>query len=94
MPADMHVTLHTLVYASHRAGIPELEKIGGQICAFYGKEIAKKAETDASCVNEIIRNNINITMPDEGKKVERLIGFATEEGIKYHPSEKSLTVRE
>ena len=88
----MFVTLHTLVYASHRAGIDELMTIGHQIASLYGKEFAKQSETDEKCINDTVRQNINLIMPEEGWKVARLLEIAREEGLMYSPTEKSLAV--
>ena len=92
VPPDMFVTLHTLVYASYRAHIDELQTIGQQITSAYGKEFAKQSETDEKCINDTIRQNINLIMPEEGWKVARLLDIAKEEGINYTPTEKSNAV--
>jgi len=84
----MFVTLHTLVYASSRSGIEELGKIGHQVTVLYGKEFAKQSETDEKCINEVVRENINLIMPEEGWKAQRLIEIAKEENIKYEPTPK------
>ena len=91
-PPDMYVTLRTLIYASARAGIEELMTIGQQISAFYGKEFAKQAETDEKSINDTIRQNISIIMPEEGWKIARLIEIAREEGLPYTPTERGLAV--
>lgn len=88
----MYVTLHTLIYASARAGIEELMTIGQQVTAFYGKEFAKQAETDEKSINDTIRQNISIIMPEEGWKIARLIEIAREEGLPYTPTERGLAV--
>ena len=92
VPPDMYVTLHTLVYSSNKAEIDELQKIGQQIVSLYGKEFAKQAEMDPKSINDTIRENINLVMPEEGWKVARLMELAREEGLQYTPTEKSLIV--
>ena len=92
IPPDMKTTLHTLVYASNRAGVEELVSIGNKISVACGKDFAKETETDEKCVHPVIRENINLISPEEGWKVERLIQLASEEGIQYQPSERAMTV--
>lgn len=83
----MFVTLHTLVYAADRANIDELVAVKGQIQRVYGKEFSDASETDLSNVNEVIRENINLIMPENGRKIARLVDIAKEEGILYQPAE-------
>lgn len=85
-------TIHTLVYCAPRANIDELMTIANEIQHYYGPEVAKKAETDPSLINETIRENINLIMPESGRKVDRIITIAKEEGIQFYPSEKSMAV--
>eukprot|EP00826_Nyctotherus_ovalis_P059341 TRINITY_DN8243_c0_g1_i8.p1 TRINITY_DN8243_c0_g1~~TRINITY_DN8243_c0_g1_i8.p1 ORF type:complete len:135 (-),score=16.87 TRINITY_DN8243_c0_g1_i8:391-795(-) len=92
IPPDMYMTLHTLIYAGSRSGIDELMTARRQLSTLCGKEFVKKSETDEMCVNEIIRENINIVMPEEGWKVERLMQLAKDEGIQYSPTEMSNQV--
>lgn len=87
MPPDMFVTLHTLVYASDRANIDELVEVRRQIRRVYGKEFVDASESDLSNINEVIRENINLVMPETGRKISRLVDIAKEEGIMYQPSE-------
>lgn len=92
IPPDMYMTLHTLIYAGPRAGVEELMTIGRQLTILCGPEFAKQSHTDEKCVNETIRDNINLILPEEGWKIEKLIQIAKEEGIQYSPTERSNQV--
>lgn len=92
VPPDMFTTIHTLFYAAHRANIDELVIVRAEIAKVYGKEFAQASESDPSNVNETIRENINVIMPESGRKVSRLLEIAADEGIKYVPSEKCNAV--
>jgi len=92
IPPDMHTTLHTLIYAASRSGIDELMTILRQLSYLCGPEFVKKSEVDEECVNETIRENINIIIPEEGWRVKRLLEIAKEEGIQYSPTERASQV--
>lgn len=92
IPSDLLTTLHTLLYASNRAGVDELVGIGDQIAKLCGKDFVKKTENDEKCVHEVVRQNINLITPDEGWKVARLIEIAREVNQPYTPSERCLAV--
>ncbi len=91
VPPDMYVALHTLVYSADKAGIDELQTIAMQIVRFYGKDFVKQGE-DPKATNDIIRENISLTVLDEGLKVSRLLQIARDEGLHYVPTERSLAV--
>ena len=38
-----------------------------------GKEFVDKSDTDESCVNKIIIQNINLKIPEEGEKILKLV---------------------
>jgi len=88
----MYVTLHTMAYASERSGIDEVAKVASQVGGVYGPKFLDELLTDPKSINDTIRENINLIMPEEGWKVSRLIEIATEEGVNYQPTEKSLAV--
>jgi hypothetical protein len=90
IPSDMVGTLHTLLYASCRSGVEELEIIGKAIEKLYGKKFASQVEKDTKYVHEIIRDNINFITPEEGWKVKRLMEIAREVNQPYTPSERML----
>jgi hypothetical protein len=92
IPADMYITLHTLIYAGSRSGIDELVTIARQLGYLCGPEFVKQSEMDEKCINETIRENINLIMPEEGWKVERLLEIAKDEGIGYSPTERANQV--
>lgn len=83
----MFVCLHTLVYASDKANIDELMEVRRQITRVYGKEFVDASYSDLNNINEVIRDNINLIMPESGRKIGRLVEIAKEEGIMYQPSE-------
>lgn len=91
IPSDMLTTLHTLLYASNRAGVEELVTIGSIITNLCGKKFASQTEKDEKCVHEVVRENINMITPEEGWKVERLMEIAREVNLPYTPSERNLT---
>lgn len=92
IPSDMSTTLHTLLYASNRAGVEELTTIGSQIATLCGKKFADQTEKDEKCVHETVRQNINLITPDEGWKVERLMEIAKEVNQPYMPSDRCMHV--
>ncbi len=89
----MFVTMQTLIYAASRSGIEELSKVQAEFRRVYGNPFVTAAETDPHNVNETIREDINLIMPESGWKVARLIEIAREEGITYQPTECSSRVR-
>eukprot|EP00826_Nyctotherus_ovalis_P009967 TRINITY_DN12644_c0_g2_i1.p1 TRINITY_DN12644_c0_g2~~TRINITY_DN12644_c0_g2_i1.p1 ORF type:complete len:181 (+),score=44.41 TRINITY_DN12644_c0_g2_i1:370-912(+) len=90
IPSDMLTTLHTLLFASNRAGVEELATIGHSITKLYGKKLASQVEKDKKHVHEMVRENMNLTVPEEGCKVQRLMEIAREVNQPYTPSEKCL----
>lgn len=88
VPPDMYMTLHTLIYAGSRAGIDELGTVAKQLGIICGPEFVKQSHTDEKCINETVRDNINLIMAEEGWKVERLLQIAKNEGIQYIPTER------
>lgn len=88
----MFITMHSLAYGAHRANIDELLKVRWHLEQVYGKEFINASETDPHNVNETIRENINLIMPDNGRKVAHLIEIAKNSGIAYNPSEARLFV--
>ena len=89
----MFVTLRTLVYAADRSNISEMVTIRNQIIALYGREFAAAAETNPNSINETVRDNINLILPQPGRKVARIIQIAKDEGINYRPTDASMNVR-
>ena len=63
-----------------------------QVRGAYGEKFVKACDTDLASLHPIIRDNINIIVPENGMKVERLIKLAEHEGMKYEPSEKNRAV--
>ena len=88
----MLVNFHTIIYSAHRIDIEELSTIENQLNLLYGNEFIEKSEKDPSCIQEVIRENINLVIPDEGLKIERLMELAKELNVQYYPSEKSMMV--
>lgn len=92
IPADMYMTLYTLIYAADRAGVDELLTVREQLTHLCGEEFVRQSEKDDKCIHEVIKENINLIMPEEGRKVERILQIAKEEGIQYIPTENSQKV--
>ena len=88
----MFATMHTLAYAAHRANIEELLQVRAQMEHVYGKEFVNASETDANNINETIRENINLIMPDNGRKVARLVEINKAQGGSYTPTEARALV--
>ena len=88
----MYVTLHTMDYAAELSGIDEVAKIAYQIRSVYGPKFTEETRKDTKSINDTIRDNISLTMLEEGCKVSRLIEIASEDGVNYQPTEKSLAV--
>ena len=79
-----------MLYAAPKTNVEELNKVAASIAAMYGPKFVK--ETDATNINETIRDNINILTPSTGQKVAKLMEIAVKEGIPYKPSEKMQIV--
>jgi hypothetical protein len=79
--------MQTLAYSAHRSNIDELVRVRGQMEMMYGSQFVNASETDLNNVNETIRENINLIMPDMGWKLYRLTEIAKKEGLAYSPSE-------
>ena len=86
------MTFRTMAYSAHRSNIDELFTVCKEIQRVYGKKFVKDSELDLGNVNEIVRNNINLIMPEEGRKVARIIEVAKKAGVMYAPSEKAKMV--
>jgi len=84
----MHVPLHTLMYSADKAGIDELYTLRQDLSCITGKEFKAESYTDDKC----IKKNINLIVPEEKWKVERLIQIAEDDGIQYMPTEGSQEV--
>ena len=84
--------MHTLVYAAHRSTIDELITVRTEFQKVYGPEFIHASEADPNNINEIIRENINLIMPEKGRKIARLMEIAREENIQYHPTQAGYTV--
>jgi hypothetical protein len=87
VPADMFMTLQTLAYGANRANIEELSKVRYQMQLVYGSAFVNASETEPNSINETVRDNINLIMPDMGHKLYRLTEIAKKEGLSYMPSE-------
>lgn len=48
-----------------------------------------KSDTDYTCLNKVVAENIDIKIPAQGEVVKRLIELAQERNIKYVPSTES-----
>lgn len=83
---------YTIIYASNKVGINEFKNIVKEITCMYGKDFVKKSETGEKYIHEIIKQNINLIIPEDGWKVVKLIEISKEIGIAYSPSEKSINV--
>eukprot|EP00829_Urostomides_striatus_P002708 TRINITY_DN1298_c0_g1_i1.p1 TRINITY_DN1298_c0_g1~~TRINITY_DN1298_c0_g1_i1.p1 ORF type:complete len:223 (+),score=60.62 TRINITY_DN1298_c0_g1_i1:30-671(+) len=85
MPSDMFSTMRTMVYSAERANIDELSIVRKEIQRVYGVKFAKDAEIDLASINETVRENINLVMPEEGRKVEKIMDIVKKQGVMYQP---------
>jgi hypothetical protein len=89
-------TLSTLIYAAPRSDVEEMIKIRKMLTGLMGKSFVENADrNEGSCVNKVvcqfdqlfkIVENINLRMPEEGEKVNKLVDIAKEKNIDYKPS--------
>jgi len=91
VPPDMHQTLYTLIYAAPRCEIEELNTVRIMLSSLLGRSFTDKADNDPDCINRMIRDNINLRMPEEGEKINKLVEIAKQKNIDYKPSEESAT---
>lgn len=54
-----------------------------------GKEFVKKSDTDYSCLNKLVGENIDIKIPSQGEIIKRMVELAKERNINYIPSTES-----
>jgi len=66
--------------------VDELNYVRQQLGILLGKEFVMQSDTDESCVNKIIVQNINLKIPEEGEKILKLVTIAKERNIDYKPS--------
>jgi hypothetical protein len=75
-PRDMDQTFHTLIHAGAKTEIEELAGVRQQLGKLLGKEFVKKSDTDYSCLNKVIAENIDIKIPSEGEVIKRMVELA------------------
>jgi tRNA isopentenyl-2-thiomethyl-A-37 hydroxylase MiaE len=78
-----------LIYAAPRLEIEELTEVRKHLSGFLGKDFVAMSDTEPSCINKQILDNINLQIPEEGQKIKRLIEIAQERNINYIPSPES-----
>jgi hypothetical protein len=57
-PADMDTTIRTLIYASPRMGIDELNYVRRSLERLMGKEYVKKADLDEEAIHKVVSNKV------------------------------------
>jgi tRNA isopentenyl-2-thiomethyl-A-37 hydroxylase MiaE len=82
----MNQTFHTLIYAAPRLEVDELIQVRRMLEKFLGKDFVVMSDTEASCINKEILDNINLKVPEEGEKINKLLQIAKERNISYVPS--------
>lgn len=85
-PKDMNQTFHTLIYAAPRLEIEELVKVRSMLASFLGKDFVAMSDGEPSCINKEILDKINLKIPEEGEKIQKLVEVAKERNISYTPS--------
>lgn len=53
---------------------------------FLGKDFVQMSDNEPSCINKEILANINLKIPEEGEKIQKLVEVARERNINYVPS--------
>jgi hypothetical protein len=51
-----------------------------------GKEFVMESDNNPEVINKVIRENINLRMPEEGEKIAKLHEIAKLKNIDYKPS--------
>ena len=82
---DMLRPLHTLIYASRKLDIEELNGFREWALKKYGKVFLMVSEKEPKSVYDEVYSNIDIYLPPVGEKVAKLIDIATKRGIPYTP---------
>eukprot|EP00347_Sterkiella_histriomuscorum_P016915 403351362 len=91
-PKDMNQTFHTLIYAATKLDVEELIEVRRQLSRLLGKEFVLQSDTDMSCINKIVAQNIEIKIPEEGQIYLRLVQLAKERNIDYTPSQEAQVI--
>lgn len=88
-PKDMDPTFHSLIHAGAKSEVEELAAVRAQLGKLMGKEFVKKSDTDYTCLNKVVAENIDIKIPSQGEVIKRLVELAKERNINYIPSTES-----
>jgi hypothetical protein len=85
----MNETFATLIHAAPKLEVDELMTVRKQFAGLLGKEFVDQADTDKSCINKVVAENIDMQVPDPGQTIYRLCQLAKERNIEYTPSHES-----
>lgn len=85
----MDQTFHTLIHVGAKSEIDELAGLRKSLSTMLGKEFTLKSDTDYSCMNKVIAENIDLKIPSHGEVVKRLVELAQERNINYIPSSQA-----
>ena len=72
----MDQTFHTLIHVGAKSEVDELAGVRAQLTKLLGKEYVIKSDTDYTCLNKVVAENIDIKIPAQGEVVKRLIELA------------------
>ncbi|CDW76781.1 UNKNOWN [Stylonychia lemnae] len=88
-PKDMDQNFHTLIHAGAKLDVDELVGVRHQLSKLLGKQFVIQSDTDMTCINKVVADNIDIKIPEQGLIVLRLVQLAKERNIDYKPSHES-----
>lgn len=88
-PEDLIPAVHTIIWATNRADIPELHEVKRQLKLKYGAEFVERAERNAdNAVNERVVHKLSIRPPSAAVVLEYLQEIAKKHELKWVPTER------
>lgn len=83
-PADLYLPIGSLVYASQRIEVPELEKIVHLFVVKFGREFVLKLKASEDHVSPEIVANLDLTPPSKKKVESKLTSIAQKYEIDWN----------
>ena len=72
-----------------KSEIDELPGVRHELQRLLGKEYVHQSDTDYSCINKVVAENVDIKIPEEGQLIKRLVELAQERNLNYIPSHEA-----